>query len=825
MTGWAQRLRVLLLLLLFAQLVFSARFKSPTIDEPNHLTRGYAYLKTGDLRLSRVAGHPPLMNLLCALPLLTLDELEFPAYLQSWQAGFRNAFAIELVFGSGIPIQQMFFLARLPAMLLTLCLAALMARWARELYGQWASVLTLVLCTFDPNLIAHGRLATTDIGITFFLFLAVYVFWRYLRQPSVWGFLASGVAVGLAQSVKFSAILLFPILGAMGFIYALSPERGLRLPGSLLSKIPRIVQSLVALVTVMVGIVALSGIAIWGVYGFQVGTPSGWPIPTPAPFYVEGLSGTLGHASATGHPAFLMGERSVHGWWTYFPIAFAIKTPLPALVALVGALACNVWKRPLRAEWALLLLPVIYFGVSLTSKLNIGYRHLLPILPFLWTYVGRLGTLFRNRTAKWTAILAGILAGWLTVGTLHIAPDYLASFNLLAGGPDGGWQYLVDSNLDWGQELPAIAEYASEHDDMPLHLSWFGSTYPYLYGLDLEYRLLPSHFSYPYSNDAARSAYNPLHPAAGRYAIGATNLQAAGLAAGDVFAPFRDLDPVARLGHSVLVYEIPESTQPRQPTCISGFRFKDLTAETQQVSYGRGPGEIKWFGHEASFILPDAQDVVYVLPASPLAFAPDWQAVFDTESKVVHTQAQVEPYPQATVYSLDATGIERLREQILGTTMRETYWSLETTFGVGAEIHSHALPVDFDYGIEFVGYRMSTGQDISPGQTIELATVWRSHGQVPAAGSDLRSFVHLLGADGQLWAGEDRLDLHPPTWEMGDVLVQVHRLTVPAGMPPGEAQIEIGLYRAITFERLSAHLNETLSVDRLLLPAVEIAQP
>jgi len=262
-----------------------------------------------------------------------------------------------------------------------------------------------------------------------------------------------------------------------------------------------------------------------------------------------------------------------------------------------------------------------------------------------------------------------------------------------------------------------------------------------------------------------------------------------------------------------------------QPTCISGYRFKDLTAETQQVSYGRGPGAIKWFGYEASFILPDAQNVAYVLPAPPLAFASDWQASFLTESEVVHTQTQAEPYPDATVYSLNAIGMERLRERILGTTTKEVHWSLETTFGAGAEIHSRALPVDFGYGIEFVGYRLLTGQDISPGQTVELATVWRSQGQVPATASDLRSFVHLLSAEGQLWAGEDRLDLHPPTWEAGDVLVQLHRLTVPADMPPGEAQIEIGLYKAITFDRLVARLNETQSVDRLLLQAVEITQP
>ena len=823
MTRFTKPIRVLFLLLLFAQLILSARLKSPTIDEPNHLTRGYAYLKTGDLRLSRAEGHPPLINALCALPLLTVKGLKFPDYLQSWQASFRNAFAIELVFGSDVPIQKLFFMARLPVMLITMCLAALMARWAHELYGVWGSVIALTFCVFDPNLIAHGRFTTTDMGITFFLCLAVYTFWRYLRQPSLWMLVLSGLATGLAQASKFSAIILFPILGLLGLVYALDPNSSL--PGVLFRKRSWQVRALATLTVSMGTVVILSGLTVWAIYGFRVGTPSGWSIPTPAPYYVEGLSNTLGHAAQTGHPAFLMGERSVHGWWTYFPIAFAIKTPVPALVALASALVCNLWVRPRRAEWALLLLPVIYFGTSLTSRLNIGYRHLLPMLPFLWIYVGRLGILFRDRALKWTAIPAGVLGIWLVAGTLSIAPDYLTFFNLLAGGPDGGWRYLVDSNLDWGQELPAIAEYASEHDDKPLHLSWFGGTYPHLYGLDLNYRLLPSHFSYPYPSDAARSAYNPLHPAPGWYAIGATNLQASGLAAGDVFAPFRELDPVARLGHSVLVYEIPEDTAPSQPTCISGYRFKDLDAETQQMSYGRGPGAIKWFGHETSFVLPSVQDVTYVLPSLPLSFAPDWQAAFVTEGEVVHIQTRGERYPEATVYGLDAVGMEHLRKQILDDAAEPAYWSLETAFGPGAEIYPCALPVEFGYGIEFVGYRLLTGPDVSPGQTIELVTVWRSQGLVPAAASDLRSFVHLLSAEGQLWAGEDRLDLHPPTWEAGDVLVQYHRLAVPADMPLGEAQIEIGLYRAITFDRLSARVGEMQSVDRLLLQTIEGLQP
>ena len=178
-------LRVVLLLGLFAQLLFSAGLKSPTIDEPNHLTRGYAYLETGDLRLSRGEGHPPLFNLLCALPAFLLSNLSLPLHRASWAYGFRNAFAVEFIFGGTVPLDRLFFLSRLPVILTTLCLAALIARWASELYGPWGSLVSLILCVFDPNLIAHGRLTTTDMGLTFFVFLAVYVFWRFVHKPSL----------------------------------------------------------------------------------------------------------------------------------------------------------------------------------------------------------------------------------------------------------------------------------------------------------------------------------------------------------------------------------------------------------------------------------------------------------------------------------------------------------------------------------------------------------------------------------------------------------------------------------------------------------------
>lgn len=820
-------LRILLLLCLFAQLVLSAGSKSPTIDEPNHLARGYAYLKTGDLRMSRDEGHPPLLNLLCAVPLLALEDLSLPLHSQSWQSGFRNAFAVELIFGGRSSVAQLFFLGRLPVMLVTLLLAALVARWAGELYGAWGSVIALALCAFDPNLIAHGRLVTTDAGIALTLFLGIYLFWRFLQRPSFFWLAASGVAVGLAQSTKFSAVILLPMLGLLGLVEAIHPSGRLRVPGHPQLAGRRWLSGIAALCGAMAIVVILAGLTVWAIYGFEYGAPRGWTTQVPAPTYVEGLIKTVGHASS-GHPAFLMGQRSTEGWWTYFFVAFALKTPLPAMIALVCAALSNAWKRFSRAELPLLLVPLIYFALSIRSRLNIGYRHLLPMLPFLWTYVGRLGPalagLPKDTTRRWARVGLATLGLWLAVSTLALAPNYLAFFNRLAGGPDGGWRYLVDSNLDWGGELYAIAAYAEREDRSPLYLSWFGSTYPHLYDVDLTYRLLPSHFSYPYPRDAARSGYNPYHPAPGLYAIGATNLQGVGLAAGDVFARFREQEPVARLAHSVFLYEVPDAPGDAQPTGLSGLRFRDLSDETIALSVGRGQGAVKWFDHTTSFILPGAGDPAFVLPSAPLPFSPAWQAAFLAAAPVVHTQGTTGQLPEAQVYHIERAQADAWQGEVLTSiSPSAAYWSPSTRFGADADVRSLPLPVAFD-GLELLGYTYDS-ERAEQGQVIEMITVWRVTDEMPAVASDLRIFVHLLDEESRVWGGEDRLDLHPPTWEPGDLLIQYHRLPVPAEAPPGLYQVEIGLYAAITLERLPVYVDETPVSDRLLLQPVEVIAP
>ena len=324
---------------------------------------------------------------------------------------------------------------------------------------------------------------------------------------------------------------------------------------------------------------------------------------------------------------------------------------------------------------------------------------------------------------------------------------------------------------------------------------------------------MPGQLSYPYPGDVGRSPCNPLYPAPGLYAISATNLQGLWLAGGDVFVHFRSQEPVAQIGHSILVYEVPATaTGQANPTCISGLDLGDLDTESIGRSFGRGLGWIKWFDHHASFILPGSGDAVYVLPSPPLEFASDWQDVFHSRAVVLHTQSEIDEQPAATVYVLDRAAVEAIMEDVLA--------SLEEPMPLVA------VPAVFDHSLEFLGYRLLSPEGVSPGQDLELGTVWRVTAEMPPAMGDLQMFVHLLDAEGQWRGGQDRLDLEPLAWEAGDVLLQYHRLNVPGDAVAGKYQVTLGLYVRHTMERLSIYDNAGQSVgDRLLLRWIDVDTP
>ncbi len=275
-----------------------------------------------------------------------------------------------------------------------------------------------------------------------------------------------------------------------------------------------------------------------------------------------------------GRPAFLLGHFSSEGFWYYFPIAFGIKTPLPTLILVLWSLEIAFWRvvtgRPFRSKLSLglLLPPLIYFAVSTQSALNLGYRHLLPILPFLYAFIGvQLGaerqvtsyeSLSRDVSPRnWRAgfsraMLCGLFL-WLGVGNLVIYPFYISSFNEFVG-PANGYQVLVDSNVDWGQDLKRLRTWMQSENESLIKLAWFGSADPAYYGI--VYDPLPG---LPHHFDLWQDLpFDPLSPDPGVYAISVSMLQELHRRDEDkiAFAWFRTREPDDRVGYSILIYRV-----------------------------------------------------------------------------------------------------------------------------------------------------------------------------------------------------------------------------------------------------------------------------
>ncbi|MEZ4516478.1 MAG: phospholipid carrier-dependent glycosyltransferase [Chloroflexota bacterium] len=562
---------VVALLLFFFLALSSLVDDSPTIDEQNHIARGLAFLRTGDPRLS--LEHPPLINALSALPLLTMPELRLPTDHPSWDRpeGWYE-FADLFLWQYNEPyVDQIVFLARMPIVFITIALALTGFVFAQLMWGRMAALFALTLFLFEPNLLAHGRYATTDIGGVLFTFLTTLLLWRLWQSGARWswrGVLGAGLAMGLAFGSKLSALGFVPIwlLLAVLPIYPTNTEDKPVASISWLRRVGwRFLQVIVA------GMISI--LVVWAIFGFQwgvyetdglLGFLSG--ITGPAPTYVEGVNQILRLTGNGGRPSFLLGHFSDTGFISYFPVAFAVKTPLALLALIVLAGIALLLKRPTRRSAVFLLVTAVSFYVlTMLSALNIGYRHVLPALPYLLVLVSGLTSpqlvkisdeqpsTWRDHIWQW--VVTGGMA-LMVAATLWIHPHYLSFFNRLVGGPENGYNVLIDSNLDWGQDMIRLRSWMEENDVPSVNLAWFGTADPSHYGIT--YTALPGlgrdeffqrWWDVPFDRDS---------PAPGIYAISASNLQEMPLREDEktVFAWFRAREPDDRIGYSILIYDV-----------------------------------------------------------------------------------------------------------------------------------------------------------------------------------------------------------------------------------------------------------------------------
>jgi 4-amino-4-deoxy-L-arabinose transferase-like glycosyltransferase len=524
-----QKERLALIIFALCLALFSVRAvtsmvqESSTWDETHYFGMGKYLLQTGRWDAMGCILHPPLSYYLSSIPLLF-----FPTDPTVWKNDpsirENQLYRAEANILRGQALlsspenrgDRLLTLSRLMMVLVALLLGWYVFSWSYALYGSTGAIVAIVLYSFCPNVLAHARLITPDIVVTAFSFITLYHFWKMLKEERGSTALIAGIALGLALLSKFTAVLLIPVCIALALIwlfhYKLLPWRNY---------------------------------LIFGAVGFAVLLLGYRGDLEP---YFSGIRFQQEHASQ-GQSSFLCGDYSQRGWWYYYTVAFFLKTPIAAILSLAAALVFY-FKRVLKGAWItelFLLIPAVTIFVFFsTNPQAIGLRYLLPIYPFLFVFAA--GGISCLLCKKNTAIFCGLLALWYIGASLYIQPHYLAYFNELTGGPDNGYKYLVDSNLDWGQDLKGLGRYMREHNIPKVCLSYFGSDLPERYGISYEW--LPSFYL---QNPAPGARQVTLHD---WVAVSATNLQGVYFDNKDTYAMLRSKKPVAQIGYSIFVYDL-----------------------------------------------------------------------------------------------------------------------------------------------------------------------------------------------------------------------------------------------------------------------------
>jgi 4-amino-4-deoxy-L-arabinose transferase-like glycosyltransferase len=610
--------------------------ENPTIDEIAHLPAGVTYWERGTFRLYH--HNPPLVKLAAALPVVLAKPQTAEIYSQqSWlgespsQATVGHNFALF----NATRYFELFDMARLVIPLFSILGGAFVYLWSSRLYGVWGGLLSLSLWVFCPNILAHGRLVTSDVAAASFAIASTYFFWRYLGSPGWKWAVLSGVFLGLAQLTKFSLLLLYgywPLLWILRTV--LDGRENLTRQGFL-----RDVGFGCSIVFISLFVINLG-------YGFEKSfqplgsfefcsasltkpVPPGkvrprsrnelldraWKhrenrfrgtflerLPVPLPYHYvagfdeqkiesEGLPLRWFDPSApedaiTGYSVYLDGQMRKTGWWYYYLATLAYKVPEGTWILILASLALVVQRRG-RSAWfdelAILVLPLgILFAMSFLTDINLGLRYILPIFPFLYVGAGRVAAWIADRAGqgKRIALAATGIAVALTVSaSIAIHPHYLAYFNVLSGGPTHGSEHLIDSNLDWGQDLVGLRRWVdANRPGAKVGLVYFGQFNPHIFDLREEpfewFLPPPRHGTLQpmYNSPALIGPRKLLTP--GLYAISATMLRglpwriydpggppqatwsAAWNAETGAYDYFQSLKPITSVGYSILIYEL-----------------------------------------------------------------------------------------------------------------------------------------------------------------------------------------------------------------------------------------------------------------------------
>ncbi len=608
--GWPPA--VILLAIHAALAIDTARKTSATFDEMVRLTSGYAYWVTGDYRLDPV--EPPLSKMWAALPLLS-GRYRFPHLDQpAWWISDAESIGRQFFFGLENDVATLLFHGRLMTVTMSVALGVVVYLWSRRLFGHKGALLSLVLYAFCSNMLGHAPLVTTELSACLFFVAALACLWWVLQRVTVVSVLAGGLSLAALFLSKMSSPLIVPV-GILMLIARLLSGRAVEV---------RLFRSFTvtgraARAGVWVGVMAIQAAltvtGIWAVHRFRfeamthaVPGRDRHMVPGPLPPGMTSWDYVLRDCGVAGRMAafcrdrhllpeaylygvalqakvigagygFLNGQRRTTGWWYFFPYAFAVKTS-PA-VFMILALAAYAGRQKQHAEadspdtvrFGVRLgilgiggFLIVYWVAALHTSINIGHRHILPIYPLLYILAG---------AAVWGLKERGPLVRGLTLGSAGLFaltsfwthPKHLAYFNLLIGGPANAYRHLVDSSLDWGQDLPGLNAWLGRNATIDrngvrprTYLSYFGTDNPERFGIDAV--MLPSHMEW------RRPQLEPLTE--GLYCISATMLQVMYL------MPTNRWTETFEAAYQILKPQYESTTQPAQMTDPESAQFRLL---------------------------------------------------------------------------------------------------------------------------------------------------------------------------------------------------------------------------------------------------------
>lgn len=615
-------------------LAWAATRHSPSVDEVGHMAAGFSHWQLGTFDLYRV--NPPLVRLVAAAPIALLNPRADWTSYATWVGG-RGEFVcgMQFVSANGERSRRLFAVARWACIPFSLLGGWTCYRWASELYGARAALISLTLWCFSPNVLAHAQMITPDVGATALGTLAVWLFWRWLRSPSFSRAIATGLALGLAELTKATFLVFYAIWPLAWAFWRMTGSRK-EAAGAFHHNSSDLAPSARRQAAQLLLMAALSVYVINLGYGFEdslkplgdfnfvsetlggayemarpesltrnrfASTPlAGLRIPLPGN-YVQGIDQQK-HDFEQGYKSYLRGEWRHGGWWYYYLYGLAVKVPLGTWLLFVLALAGALYRNrrrcvvsqhettDARADTALgtvqfcqatwrdefvLLLPaaVILAFVSSQTGFNHHLRYVLPIFPFVFIWIGRLGRPRTNPASRWNRWLArpliALSLAWSIGSSLWYYPHSLSYFNELAGGPLGGRWHLLDSNLDWGQDLYYLKSWLDDHPQAkPLGLAYFGYFDPRAAGIEFT---LPPQGPASSSDDDHGGQAPPaasgeeFGPQPGWYAVSVMMLEGYEFAVPDgqggsfyadepYFSYFNRFEPIARAGYSIYIYHL-----------------------------------------------------------------------------------------------------------------------------------------------------------------------------------------------------------------------------------------------------------------------------